>query len=135
MSSDTIWAHVNELYRGGKAYIARFASVVFDAYQEGDSHAIQIIDQNTQRLAELLNTGVKLYGASPIANASGGLFQHYSDIMLPHMAQHTAVKLLVSDLPPIYGACRKACMLADRQTSDSFQQNFNKSYQEKKGEL
>ena len=132
MNTTSVWEHINSLYNGGKSYIASFAPLVFDAYKEGDPIAHSIIDENAKALATLLNEGVDLYGANPIAVANGGLFEHYSDILTYHIKKYSNVNLIVSDLPPIYGACRKACSIAYCQESSSFYENFKKTYGELK---
>ena len=129
-NASSVWEHIDSLYRGGKSYIASFASLVFEAYAEGDSKAFQIIDENAKALAELLNKAVNLYGVKPIAIASGGLFEHFSDILISHIKRYSEVKVLVSDLPPIYGASRKACEKLSSEESDGFYQNFKKTYGE-----
>ena len=130
MNTATVWEHINTLYGKGKPYIAELASVVFDAYCEGDQTARQIIDDNARALAELLNMGVELYGTAPTAIASGGMFEHYGDIMISHIAKHSDVKVIVGGLPPIYGACRNACIAALHETPDDFYENFKKTYGE-----
>jgi N-acetylglucosamine kinase-like BadF-type ATPase len=132
MNTTSVWEHINALYNGGKSYIASFASLVFDAYQEGDAIAYSIIDKNAQALANLLNEGAALYGVNPIAIANGGLFEHYSDILTHHIKKYSSVNLIVSDLPPIYGACRRSCSIACCQESSSFYENFKKTYVELK---
>ncbi|MBQ8341701.1 MAG: XRE family transcriptional regulator [Clostridia bacterium] len=124
----TVWKHLNTLYSEGKPYVAGLASVVFDAYLQKDEKAKRIIERNAKALAELLNTGVRLYGAKPVAIASGGIFEHYGHIMLPHIKAYSNVALLVNDLPPIYGACKNACEIATCETSDKFYENFKKTY-------
>ena len=74
--------------------------------------------------------GVELYGASPTAIASGGMFEHYGDIMLSHIAKHSDVKVIIGGLPPIYGACRNACIAALHEMPDDFYENFKKTYGE-----
>lgn len=128
LGSATVWAHTHTIYQEGSPYIAALASVVFEAYRAGDEKAIRIIDRNAKALAELLNAGVALHGARPIAIASGGIFEHYKDIMAAHIAKYSCVKLHTSDLPPIYGACKKACALAGTEIPDAFYDHFKKSY-------
>ena len=130
MNSSTVWEHIDSLYSGGKSYIASFASLVFDAYKEGDRTAYIIIDENAKALATLLNNSVSLYDANAVAVASGGLFEHYSEILLKHIEKYSKVKLNVSDLPPIYGACRNAIALFHTTESDSFYDNFKRTYGE-----
>ncbi|MBO7305032.1 MAG: hypothetical protein J6V09_07415, partial [Clostridia bacterium] len=81
---------------------------------------------NAKALAELLNTGIRLYSATPAAVASGGLFEHYPEILSNHMKKYCDVRLTVSPLPPIYGACKRACPAI----SADFYENFKKSYGE-----
>ena len=128
LNTDTVWNHINTVYNEGKPYIAGLASVVFEAYRQEDERAKEIVDKNAKALAELLGAGVRLYGAAPIAIASGGLFEHYGDIMTEHIGKYSSVKLKMSDLPPIYGACRSACMMEDCKLVDEFYENFKKTY-------
>ena len=83
-------------------------------------------------MAELLNAGVNIYGAKPVAIASGGLFEHYPDIMRSHIKKYSDVELMIIDLPPILGACRYAYAISGREISENFTKNFKISYGEKK---
>ena len=129
LNTKTVWEHLNTIYSEGKPYIAELASVVFEAYRKGDEDAIRIIDESAKALANLLNAGVELYGAEPIAVASGGLFTHYTDIMSEHIKKYSNVKLIIGGLPPIYGACKSARLMASSVISDSFYDNFKKTYE------
>ncbi len=128
LNTATVWEHINTVYTEGKPYIAGLASIVFEAYRQEDEKAKHIVDRNAMALAEWLNAGVKLYGASPVAIASGGLFEHYGKIMIPHIEKYSTVKLIVNDLPPIYGACKNACAMVDDKISDGFYENFKRTY-------
>ncbi|MBR6680271.1 MAG: XRE family transcriptional regulator [Clostridia bacterium] len=128
LNTSSVWEHINVIYNEGKPYIAGLASVVFEAYREGDENAVSIIDNNARSLANLLDAGVNIYGVKPIAIASGGIFEHYSDIMIPHIKKYSNVELLIIDLPPILGACRYACSMAGHDISESFTTNFKISY-------
>lgn len=132
MNASTMWEHINSLYSGGRAYIASFATTVFEAYRSGDEAAIGIIDQNAKALAGLLNSAVRLYGVNPIATVSGGLFEHHAYIMNKHIRAYSATELKTSDLPPVYGACKQACMIASCKVADNFYDNFKKTYGELK---
>ena len=132
MGPPTAWEHIGALYDGGKPYIASFASVVFDAYREGDEIAAHILDENARALAELWNTGASLYGEGGLAVASGGLFEHHADILAPLVERHSRVKLTVCTLPPVYGACRTACRNASCQMKEDFFTTFQKTYGEQK---
>ena len=128
MNASTIWEHINSLYSGGKPYIASFASTVFEAYLLNDEGAIKIIDNNGRALAEMLNTASELCGTNRIAVASGGLFEHYPEILREHIGKYSSVSLSYVDLPPVYGACKRACATANCKIADDFYENFKKSY-------
>ncbi|MBE6668033.1 MAG: XRE family transcriptional regulator [Ruminococcaceae bacterium] len=128
LNTSTVWEHIHIIYNEGKPYIAGLASTVLEAYRQGDEKAKQIIDRNARALAELLNAGVRLYGANPIAIASGGLFEHYGEILRSHIEKYSSVALLVNDLPPVYGACKQACLSVSCELSDKHSDNFRKTY-------
>ncbi len=128
LGTATVWEHINVLYGEGKSYIAKLASVVFAAYRSNDKKAVEIIEQKSKGLAELLNTGVRLYNPRRVAVASGGLFEHYSDILVPCIENYTDVRLKVYTMPPVYGACRQSVKLAETTVSDAFEENFKISY-------
>ena len=125
---NTIWEAVGPLYREGKKKIASLAPIVMEAARSGDADAIAILQRSAERLASLLNLGNRTFGARPIAVASGGLIEHYSDIFLPMIRAKTHVKILCPDLPPVFGACRAACRLAGEECDSFFYENFKKSY-------
>lgn len=127
LGTKTVWERINTIYSEGKPYIASLASAVFEAYRAGDEHAIKIIDENAKALAGLLSSGISLFGAVPVAVASGGIFEHYREIMLEHIAKYADIEITVSDLPPIFGASKNAVSLVCKPTAD-FYFNFKKSY-------
>ncbi|MBO5214303.1 MAG: XRE family transcriptional regulator [Clostridia bacterium] len=123
-----VWDHIHALYAGGKPYVASFSTTVFEAYEQGDRRAIRIVDETAQALARLLNAGVSLHGARPVAVASGGIFEHHGDVVLSHLKKYSSVTLLQTGLPPIYGACRKACKPQAGKCSEDFYNNFSNTY-------
>ena len=128
LNVSTVWDHIGTVYKEGRAYVAGLSSVVFDAYSEGDPHAVAIIDESAKALAELLNCGVQKHGVGAVAIANGGLFEHYPQIMRDHIGKYSNVRLILSDLPPVFGACKEACVACGIQTSDQFCENFKKTY-------
>lgn len=128
LESNTVWGAVDKLYKGGKSFIASLSPIVFEAYDKNDPKAVAIIDKNARRLAELLNLAINKHGAKAKAIASGGIFEHHRDVILPHISKHTKTEIVLCDLPPIYGACRQAYKLLAKQTPDNFFENFNATY-------
>ena len=126
--TSTVWEHINTLYTRGKPYIAGLSTAVFDAYLKGDTAAERIIDENGKALARLLNTGVSVHGAESVAIANGGLFSHYPEIMTGLISKYSEVKLILSPLPPVYGACKIARTMNAESLPEDFHQNFKNSY-------
>lgn len=127
LNTKTAWESIGAVYSGGKPFVASLAAAVFEAYAKGDATASEIVDRNAKALADLLNAGTRLYGAGEVAIASGGIFEHYPEIMISHIGKYSDVKIVISDLPPIYGACRKAVAVGAKE-GEGFYGNFKKSY-------
>ena len=128
LGREKIWDSISEIYREGKPFIASLSGAVFEAFEKGDENAASIIEKSARRLAELLNTGIEKYDASPLAIAGGGIFEHYPDIIIPMINKYTSVKLISVDLPPVYGACRASVSLDKGSVCDEFYNNFKMSY-------
>ena len=122
------WDAVARIYAEGKPFIASLADVVFRAYAEGDKNAEAIIDQNAKEMAIHLERGIKTYGAGRQTITGGGIFEHHREVICAHIAKYTDAILISSDLPPIYGACRKAMRIAELPIGEEFYENFKKSY-------
>ena len=123
-----LWDAIDKLYDGGKPYIAALSKIVFEAYKKGDLKAYQIIERSAKHLGELINLGIKKYNAKPIVIAGGGIFDNYSHILLPHLKKYTEAQIVISGLPPVYGACRKCREILGGEISQSFYENFKESY-------
>ena len=89
---------------------------------------MSIIEKSARHLGELLELGVNTYKAKPCAVASGGIFEHHSKIMLERIKEYTDTEVILCDLPPIYGACRIARGLLEKEDSADFYSNFKNSY-------
>lgn len=128
LDAPSVWSGIDSFYKGGRSYIASLAHVVFDAYREGDAKAIAIVEKNVKHLAELINCGIQKHNARPMVIASGGIFEHYEDIMLSQMAKYTDARIVICKLPPVYGACRRAASLLQDELPNDFYDNFKRSY-------
>jgi N-acetylglucosamine kinase-like BadF-type ATPase len=128
LDTPTVWSSIDSIYKGGRSFVASLAYTVFDAYREGDSKAIAIIEKNVKHLAELLNCGIHKHNARPMAIASGGIFERYEDILHSEIVKYTDAKIVTSKLPPIYGACRQAVGLLKDEIPNEFYENFKRSY-------
>lgn len=132
LNTGTVWEHIKTVYSEGKPHIASLASLVFEAYERGDENAAKILDKTAKALAELVNGGVEIYGASPFALASGGLFEHYGATLIKMIERYSSVKIRICELPPVFGACRMAYMMCGSRAGEDFMKNYKASFGDKK---
>ena len=107
--------------------IAKKASILFDAYTQGDAYAEEIIHHEMKTLARIVKN-VLPKGGKIIAG--GGINQHYGQITLPILKQYVPenIEFVLPKLPPIYGACREACRRYGVQCDEEFFNNFSTDY-------
>lgn len=118
--------NISTIYKNGSAYIAGFAQLVIRAAQSGDATARQILRNNAQRLALLIQKAVSENGRPEQIIATGSFMRHESFRVL--VEQLAEIKLTPPELPPVYGACVEALRAEGLQTRESFLQNFADSY-------
>lgn len=107
--------HLDVVYQKGKAYIASFAPMVFQAYQMGDKVAEQIIAENAREYAKLFNRLGELSGKECCEVVlTGSVFQS-ADIILKYVKPHLryAFRFLFPQMPPVYGAVLEAAEYAE----------------------
>lgn len=124
-----IWKNISKIYAGGNSFIASFAPLVLEAYHRGDRQAALILEENTNRIAELVNYTAKAYECGPEVIISGGLLDHDSTMtdmvaskLLPRL------RIIKPSLPQIYGACARSCKLFG-EMRDGFRERFEENYQ------
>lgn len=84
---------LSDIYRGGNAYIASFASVVFEAYEKRDREAEKILDRNTYEIARIIETGYNfLNGKEGKTVLCGGMCRR-KEILSPFLTKHLKNKI------------------------------------------
>lgn len=127
LRTGTVRAAIGLLYARGRGFIASLADVVFRAYEAGDGKAIAIVDKNAARLAELMNMAMRRYAVPARAVVGGGMFEHHGAVMRAHIRKYTKCELVQSELPPIYGACKRSLQSKGAISREIFE-NFYESY-------
>ncbi len=97
---------ISEIYRGGAAFVASFAPLVFEAYNMGDLQAKEIIERNTRYAAEMIAAGLKLHNAKNVKTViCGGLCGH-REVIEPFLKRYLGDGYEIEFLqkPPVYGA-------------------------------
>lgn len=119
---------ISEVYKNGQAYIASFAPIVFDAYNEGDKIAEKILKENAYSVCEILNFVSEKHKITKNVVLSGSLISS-SDIYIGLIREklNPQIECIVPTLPQIYGACRLCADMCDVD-SNEFESNFIKDY-------
>jgi len=97
---------IGDIYKGGKAYIASFAPLVFEAYKKGDTFAESIIDRNVKEAAEIIAAGlVPFEGGEKKAVICGGIGRN-GDVLLPFFRKYLGeeVDIQFNSEPVVNGA-------------------------------
>ncbi len=105
----TIPEAIPEIYAGGKAEIASFTPIVFEAYKQKDAYAKTILDRNVQEIAELIKTAQKIAQTVDLPVYICGGLANEKDTLLPFFKQHIpCCDLHFSCERPVNGALKKA---------------------------
>jgi len=120
------FANVPMIYKKGRPYIASFARLVVAVAEEGDHCALEILRNNARRLAELIKAGIAQYGSPSQFVAGGGFLK--SDLFRSMVEEEAGIRLVIPDLPPVYGACVEALRQEKIHTIPEFRKNFADSY-------
>ncbi|MBE6676656.1 MAG: hypothetical protein E7594_07440 [Ruminococcaceae bacterium] len=100
---------LSDFYRGGKAEIARYAPLIFDAHEKGDAVATEILVRNVHAVANLIRAiGARMGKDHVRAVLCGGLTAK-SEVILPILRDALAsdartYSLSVSEAAPVQGA-------------------------------
>ncbi len=100
---------ISDFYAKGKVYIASLSPFVFKALDAGDEDAQKIVQSNAQAVAERISQAQKVWGKIDRIVCAGGLFS--APAFKEELSKLVNVPLLIPDVSPAMGACRKALSL------------------------
>lgn len=113
-ATPTVLDALASFYAGGKRLIASYAPLVFDAAQQPDAVATEILRRNMAAIAELIVAAIKVAGLECPAQAvlCGGI-THHKYIILPLISASLSlidesISLRVCTESMVYGALRLA---------------------------
>ena len=105
---------LTSIYAKGKSYIASFAPLVFQAYEQSDPTSAAIIEKNVNAVAIRIAFSLSTLENRPMEIiCAGGLFN--SAVFYDMLAQKVKLPLVISLVSPSVGACRCAMRLVDKQ--------------------
>lgn len=114
------------IYKKGRPYLASLAHIVVESAQEGDSCAMNILNENAQRLADIIETAIRRFGLPEEFVAAGSFFQN--DLFRSIVERKAGIKLTLPDVPPVYGACIEALRSENIPIPTGFHDTFMESY-------
>lgn len=120
---------ISEIYDGGKAYIASFASLAFEGVAKDDGVSISIIEKNAYHIYEYLASAAKQLPEGFTAVFGGGICTHYSKIWFDSIRKYLNfdVNFRLATMPPVFGAVVEALKLAQIRADYQIRENFLKS--------
>ncbi|MBQ2967876.1 MAG: XRE family transcriptional regulator [Clostridia bacterium] len=123
----TVWDSIDKIYKGGDSFIASFAPLVFEACEQGDEVADEILEKFSQNVADHLQFARKAYNCGEDVIVAGGLIQQRPELSERIRRKTGDCPITIPTLPQIYGACKK-CVMTFGNLNDKFEENFSKSY-------
>lgn len=115
-----VWDSIGTVYSETPAFIASFAPLALDAWQQGDLVATQIVQANARRLAHLINTVARKAPKATQVLLGGSLFSK-NEAFRNEVAGMLDSRLRPETyfLPPIWGACLCCARLAGLPKPDA----------------
>ena len=131
---DTLQGTVHEklaaIYSGGVDHIAGFAPLVFDAAQDGDEFAKEILERNMKQLGKLVNRMKSVMDCGNTVIFAGGLSRRFSQLE-PYLRHDLpkGTRIIVPEFTPVYGASAYCTELAGlMKDRDKFETTFHDTF-------
>lgn len=123
--SKEVWECLSDFLLGGKKLVANLCPLVFEGLAMGDEVCEQIVEENLSATVELIKNALAVYN-QPRCKISfiGGLTKEglFRERMAKEFGEEHS--LVYANLAPVYGAVRKAVLLAEEQVAKEFEQNY-----------
>lgn len=124
-----MWNNMVEIHERGRAYIASFARTVFEARRRGDKVARNIFNRCAIDLSNVIWAAYERLGGPFPLVFNGGIFANYPEYADAVRALAPAdVKIIYSDVPPVYGAAVEAMYDMGLACDETFKQTFMRDY-------
>lgn len=122
-------AAIGEIYRGGKAFLASLAFAVFEAAEQGDRIAGEILGRNAAGLAECADAAVRCFPDVPAFCAGGGILEAHPDMLrMVEDSMRCRAALRLIPVKPVFGAVVEARRLDGCPTSGTEQKRFAETF-------
>ncbi len=121
---------ISEVYKHDQSFVASFAPLAFAAAERGDRVAEQILSDQAQELARVINSAVEKHNCDHKVILSGGLLTG-SAVFARQVLENLrpGISALILEVPQIVGACRlcaKLCGADTPELMDTLCREYNK---------
>ena len=126
----SILDHLQSIYRENASYIASFAKIVFEAMEQGDELAREIIETNAKYVADMINIAYEKNNKCKTVVLAGSLYKNEFFFETVKRGLCNELCVVTSDLPPVLGACVLACKLMEvdpKPIKENFRAEYEKS--------
>lgn len=119
------------VHKGGRPFIATFASAVFEGRKLGDVVCQEIFENGASQLADLTYAAEQYFESDFSVVTGGGITNHFPEYVaaIQDMSSPRCT-VTVLEAPPIYGAAVEAMWDAGYEVTDSFKQKFLNDYRD-----
>lgn len=125
-----LWVRLEEIYTRGRAYVASFAHVVFEARDRGDVVARRIFNECASDLADVIWAQYAKNGGPFDLIFNGGIFKSYPEYAAAVKALAPKdVNIFFAEVPPIYGGAVEALYDLGVIAGDDFRAKFMSDYE------
>lgn len=114
---------------GGRPFIASFAHLVFKGRRMGDWACRDIFERGSAAMADLTYAAARWFdGEFPVV-VNGGLPTHFPEYADSIRAKSCPrARIIISDVPPVYGAAVEALWDAGLEPDEAFRARFLEEY-------
>lgn len=126
-----LWYRLDQIYTRGRAYVASFAHVMFEARNKGDIVARRIFNECASDLADVIWAQYKKNGGPYDLIFNGGIFRNYPEYAdaVKAMAPKD-MRIFFADVSPVYGGAVEALYDIGIRADEAFREKFMSSYEE-----
>ena len=125
-----LWYRLDQIYTRGRAYVASFAHVMFEARNRGDVVARRIFNECASDLADVIWAQYKKNGGAFDLIFNGGIFRNYPEYADAVKALAPKdMRIFFADVSPVYGGAVEALYDIGIKADEKFRERFMSSYE------
>lgn len=124
-----MWDDMVNIHARGRSYVASFANTVFEARRRGDVVARNIFNTCAADLAGVIWAAYQRIGHGFDLVMNGGIVTHHPEYAAAIRALAPEdIRVIFSDVPPVYGAAVEAMYDMGLACDETFKQTFMRDY-------